>query len=543
MKQKDRLIIFDMDGTLYRLTGGSFRKSRLQHKIHENVLKYLQDRLGIGKRKSSEIVADIKKRYGENISIGLEKEYGFDRYDYFNTVWDVNPEGLIDKFSGLTEILLKLQADYDMILTSDAPLVWIKRVLAELGVADIFADKILSGEGDNRKIFGNRFEGILQKYNLSPENVVSIGDQEETDILPAKSLGIKTIFVNQTKRSSYADVSVKNLADLVVVLDYLFDETKQTAVINNILDNLGVVDRYKVKWLSGSSSALTFRYGDWVYKFGDSDIITKELDVYRKFKNSLGASFGKIFPDYGIIYDRNGKSLCRIKVVGNINMEDFLLNDGGRTEAEIYDVNNKVLSGIDLIYNSTCIFRDGDASNFFDELFNAIKKNLEAAGIKYDSVFYEKLLANRELFIVPFKSSLSHRDFSVGNIIIDSAGDVFFIDPKAALPYHDQSMSPGNVCVDLVGYYVSIVRKELEGKHKGTFSKYSPIKKSITEKIEKYISAGVISAKLVDLLYMYWYSVYLACNCAYCKSVERLWLYKKMEEFFEEYKNKVKCSL
>jgi FMN phosphatase YigB (HAD superfamily) len=540
---KRKMIIFDLDGTLYRLTGGSFRKSKLQQKIHENVLKYLQDRLGVGKKKSCEIVADIKKRYGENISIGLENEYGFDRYDYFNTVWNINPNGLIEKFPDLTRILLELQNKYEMILTSDAPLIWIQRVLAELGATEVFTGKILSGEGDNRKIFGNRFEGILKKYDILPENVVSIGDQEETDILPAKSLGMKTIFVNHAKRSSCADASIKNLADLVAVLNYLFDETKRTVVINNVLDNLGIIDRYKVKWLNGSSSALTFRYGGWVYKFGDSNIILKELDVYRKFKNSLGASFCKIFPDYGIVYDRNGKSLCRIKVVGDTNMEDFLLGGEIDEAKEFNNINNRVFLGIDLIYESTCTSINGDANNFFDELLAAIKKNLEMANMNHDPSFIKKLIDCRKSFITPFISSLSHRDLSVGNIIIDDKKNVSFIDPKAALPHHDWSMSLGNIGVDLVGYCVSILRKELESNRIGLATDYFEIKKAITKKIEKYVSAGATSPELIDLLYIYWYSVYLACNCTYCKSDERLWLYNKMKESFTEYKVKLNRSL
>ena len=42
---KNKLIIFDLDGTLYKLDGGSFLNSKLNKKILKNVVKYIQKKL------------------------------------------------------------------------------------------------------------------------------------------------------------------------------------------------------------------------------------------------------------------------------------------------------------------------------------------------------------------------------------------------------------------------------------------------------------------------------------------------------------------
>ena len=96
---------------------------------------------------------------------------------------------------------------------SDAPCIWINNVLNELDINIFFKNKIFSGEGNKRKIFNNRFDELIKKYNFKPEQIVTIGDQEESDIIPAKKLGIKTIYINN-KKSKIADVSIKNLENL-----------------------------------------------------------------------------------------------------------------------------------------------------------------------------------------------------------------------------------------------------------------------------------------------------------------------------------------
>jgi len=210
---KNKLIIFDLDGTLYKLDGGSFLNSKLNKKILKNVVKYIQKKLKKNKKEAEIILKKIKKKYGENISIGLENDFKINRYDYFNFVWDIQPSQYIKKYPNLKKILAKLNKNYEFVLMSDAPCIWINNVLNELDINIFFKNKIFSGEGNKRKIFNNRFDELIKKYNFKPEQIVTIGDQEESDIIPAKKLGIKTIYINN-KKSKIADVSIKNLENL-----------------------------------------------------------------------------------------------------------------------------------------------------------------------------------------------------------------------------------------------------------------------------------------------------------------------------------------
>lgn len=217
-KKRKKLIIFDLDGTLYQLPDGLYAKSPLQRRVLANARNYIAARLSKSKTEARSILAGVQRKYGEQISIGLEKEYGLNRYDYFNTVWNISARGIVKKNQDLRNILLELQKSYRLALVSDAPRVWIENVLAALSVSDIFHDNIFSGEGNHRKGLGNALSAVIKKYKIRPADCVVVGDQEETDILPAKQLGARTVFVHPTKHSSIGDANINSISKLPLAL-------------------------------------------------------------------------------------------------------------------------------------------------------------------------------------------------------------------------------------------------------------------------------------------------------------------------------------
>jgi len=215
-----KLVIFDLDGTLYSFKQGSFAKSDLKKRILSGAKEFIKNRLNITDHEAKKILQETQSEYGEHISVGLEKKFGIDRTEYFNTVWNLNPKELIKPTLGLKSLLSKLLKNgYDIILVSDSPKVWITNVLRYLKITNFFIGKIYSGESDNRKAFVNIFNNLARKLNYQPKDCIIIGDQEQTDILPAKEIGATAIFVNTHKKSKIADYSINSVLELKEVLN------------------------------------------------------------------------------------------------------------------------------------------------------------------------------------------------------------------------------------------------------------------------------------------------------------------------------------
>lgn len=206
-----KTVIFDMDGTIYSFKEGSFTKSGLKKKVLENASKFLEDRLQITPEESKKILEAIIDKYGEHISIGIEKEYDISRDEYFNYTWNVNPQGIVEPNDDLRSMLGEISKEHDFIILSDAPIIWIKNVLTFLNIFDLFENKIYSGESDRRKANSNAYEFIITSLGKKPEECIAVGDQEESDIIPAKNLGITTIYINSIEKSKVSDYSIENI--------------------------------------------------------------------------------------------------------------------------------------------------------------------------------------------------------------------------------------------------------------------------------------------------------------------------------------------
>lgn len=540
--KKDKLIIFDLDGTLYKMKGGSFSNSKLHKKISENAIKYIKTKLKISKHEAENILKEVVHEYGENISIALEKKYGLNRYDYFDYVWNVKPKSYINKSKDIENILIRLNKDYEFLLISDSPKIWIINVLKALGIDTFFKGKILSGEGNKRKIFGNRYDDILNKYNIVPSDVIVVGDQEDTDIVPAKKIGLKTIFINQSKKSKLADVNIRNISNIESAISFLYDDFRKNKYYVFALNNIKIKEIYKIKVLKGSSSSIVLGYKNSIFKSGVTDNVKKEIQVYKKFKNILGSKYNKIFSHYSIVKQTNDHLVYKVKLLGEYSFEDYLLSPKTKNEELIQIFNNSVLKNIEKIHTNSMSNNMEAMKDFYEEILKALHKNLLKANLlnKNNLNLLELLKGNELIFINNCLSSMTHKDLTVGNIIINLKNrNAYFIDPRASVPYSNEKEKYGNIGIDLVGYYISVLRKEMEIKKKSDHISLTAMKKHITSEIAYYIKEGVTSQPFIDLCNLFWYSVYMACKCDFCLSSERVWLYAEMQNKFNLYFKKV----
>lgn len=95
--------------------------------------------------------------------------------------------------------------------------------LHALGILDAFAVLSISGEIGAAKPDGLAFAPVLEGITAAPDRIWHIGDNLETDILGAQSVGMRSIWLNRdgvrNETGIVPDVCIESLRELTALLD------------------------------------------------------------------------------------------------------------------------------------------------------------------------------------------------------------------------------------------------------------------------------------------------------------------------------------
>lgn len=191
-EQKRKVLIFDMDGVLNILDGSNqtYSGSRLEQAVNTNAAKLLSDQKKV----------NLEMR-PTNIPLSLwtSNQLNITRSEYFQIVWGkINPADVVSPNTEVLRLLKKVStgpSDTKLILLSNAPRVWVNNVQSFLRTDNTF-EAVYSIEDFEDK--SQAFRMFSERY--CPRNVYSVGDQEATDLEPARALGLNAISV---KKSDY----------------------------------------------------------------------------------------------------------------------------------------------------------------------------------------------------------------------------------------------------------------------------------------------------------------------------------------------------
>jgi HAD superfamily hydrolase (TIGR01509 family) len=204
MRNDNKKVIFDLDGTLYSLGGkqfGTFGESQFYTDLKGRILTFIGTRLNLGKMQAARIIENVDRQFNGDLSIGFEKLYGIDRYEYYTATWQCDPTEYVTADNELAAKLTALRGR--TLLLTAAPRVWAEKTLDHLGVADIFGGNIITGEPDIRKPDPLVFMQASKKLDLDPRNIISVGDQNHTDIIPARAVGMTTILIGPKQQDAH----------------------------------------------------------------------------------------------------------------------------------------------------------------------------------------------------------------------------------------------------------------------------------------------------------------------------------------------------
>ena len=97
---------------------------------------------------------------------------------------------------------------------------WLDELLADLGVRDAFAVRVISGIEGIEKPDPRIYELALARAGVAATDSVYIGDNPEFDVDPPAALGMFTVLVDRRERhASHTGARVTDLRDLPAALD------------------------------------------------------------------------------------------------------------------------------------------------------------------------------------------------------------------------------------------------------------------------------------------------------------------------------------
>ena len=132
----------------------------------------------------------------------------------------------LEPYDGVVPALQKLSEEYPMGAVSDGQAIWALPELHSTGLDKFFQFTVVSSDYGFRKPERKMYELALQKLNLSPEEVIFVGNDMYRDVFGAHEMGMKTVFFrsNQGEQNvcgAEADYIIYNFPELLHAVEFL----------------------------------------------------------------------------------------------------------------------------------------------------------------------------------------------------------------------------------------------------------------------------------------------------------------------------------
>lgn len=212
---KIKIVLFDIDNTL--VYGDKAKKFYSEYS--RCLERVLASELKITVEEAKKIADDYRQKYnghGERsfITLGLGMDVWFDG------ILSLNPQEYLCPLETSVDLIKTLKKEGFVIgAITDGPRIQASRILEAIQLGDDQFDFIIGWErGKEFPKYGSTkiYKEICKKYSVNPNEVVMIGDSLETDIFPAKEVGLNVIYVGNSRE--YQCKSIENIEELYTSL-------------------------------------------------------------------------------------------------------------------------------------------------------------------------------------------------------------------------------------------------------------------------------------------------------------------------------------
>ena len=208
--KKIKVIVWDVDGTWYRPQNELVKEELRQRTI------LIADRLGVSYEKAWDLEKEEVKKT-KSFTIATANLVGAGALDILKKVQSlIDRSKYLKKDERLIELLNKLSSYRQAIVTNMRAMA-LEETFKILGIDKNLFDVAVTPESTGvMKPDLAGFRLVLDKTGLKPSEHLFVGDREQVDIIPAKTLGMQTCFV--WGKSEIADVSIDEVYLLTEIL-------------------------------------------------------------------------------------------------------------------------------------------------------------------------------------------------------------------------------------------------------------------------------------------------------------------------------------
>jgi len=210
-----KLLIFDVDGVLEK-------EEKLVEARMETQMKLISEKYDLSLENAKKKFWDVKNSMSEDrkhTTAYVMEELGISRADYFESLDNINPEGIIEPFENVEEMLKSL-SEYRLVVYSNSPVKACKRTLEAINVLKYF-DRVYTAEDFNEsKPSLKNLKHILNEEGFKVEDTYAVGNSPEKDTYPPMELGIKAILFDPAEKYSEkdGDYIIKDLIEIVEIV-------------------------------------------------------------------------------------------------------------------------------------------------------------------------------------------------------------------------------------------------------------------------------------------------------------------------------------
>ncbi len=207
----DKLIVFDLDGTLIDSIGGI-----------ANSVNRTREKFGaapLDKTVIQSYVGNGIKKLMERASTDFQTAIPMDEIVATATGFYADAP-LVDThlYPGVLETMQKLRTNgFRLCVVSNKPQLISDKIIAGLGIADLLDFNIGGGAGFPLKPAPDAIEFLLKKFDIQPADAFVVGDNY-TDLAAAENAGVRSIFCRfgfGEKQDFSADMEIDTFAELI----------------------------------------------------------------------------------------------------------------------------------------------------------------------------------------------------------------------------------------------------------------------------------------------------------------------------------------